>query len=72
MNDELLTLTEVAKILKINRNAVYELIGNGYIRALKLGSMKVRRSTLNAFMARLEEEQYGIENEVLNENCISQ
>lgn len=70
MNDELLTLTEVAKILKVNRNAVYELIGNGYIRALKLGSMKVRRSTLNAFMARLEE-QYAIENEVLNENRIS-
>lgn len=70
--DELLSITEVAQILKVNRNAVYELIGNGYIKALKLGSLKVRRSTLNAFMQKLEE-QYVMENEVFaNENCISQ
>ena len=69
--DELLSITEVAQILKINRNAVYELIGNGYIKALKLGSLKVRRSRLNAFMQKLEE-QYATENEVFaNENCIS-
>ena len=69
--DELLSITEVAQILKVNRNAVYELIGNGYIKALKLGSLKVRRSTLNAFMQKLEE-QYATENEVFtNENCLS-
>lgn len=48
--DELLTVKEVSKLLKVNVNKVYDLIKYGYLPALKLGSYKVRKMTLMKFM----------------------
>ena len=38
----LLTVAEVAKMLKVNRNFVYNLINNGELEAVRVGSIKVR------------------------------
>lgn len=48
--NELYTVKETAKILKINTASVYALIKSGKLRALKLGSLKVRRTTLLEFL----------------------
>ena len=40
-NCEFLTVQQVAKILKVNKNTVYDLIGAKLLRAVKLGSTKV-------------------------------
>lgn len=48
--DELLTVKEVAKVLKTNQATVYRLISNGYIKCMKLGCIKVRRKTLDNFL----------------------
>ena len=57
--DELLTIKQVAKVLKTNTNAVYELIHQHKLRALQLGSWKVRATTLQQFLADIEAEQNG-------------
>lgn len=44
------TVPEVAKILKMNKNAVYSLINKGLLTALKLGSLKVTRYELLRFL----------------------
>ena len=45
--DELLyTITEVAGLLKVNRNYVYSLINKGHLRSIKLGCRKVTRKSL--------------------------
>ena len=51
MNNELLyTVTEVAKLLKVNRTFVYELINRGELPAVKVGSLKIRKTTLEKFL----------------------
>jgi excisionase family DNA binding protein len=49
-NKELLKIREVAKILRVNPNRVYELIKSGHITALKLGDLKVTRLELMRFI----------------------
>ena len=48
----LYTVTEVAKMLKVNRNFVYNLIKNGELEAVKIGSIKVREEALNQYIER--------------------
>ena len=48
----LYTVTEVAKLLKVNRNFVYNLIKNGELEAVKIGSIKVRKEALNRYVER--------------------
>lgn len=50
MQDYLYTVEEVASILKVNKNTVYDLIRNKLLVALKLGRLKVTRTTLLAFL----------------------
>lgn len=54
MNDELLTVKEVSQIMKSNVNYVNSLINAGLLDYLKLGSRKVRSSTLYAFFEKWE------------------
>lgn len=51
----LYTIAEVAKRLKVNRNTVYKLIREGRLKAVKLGSLKVREKALEEFLDNLEE-----------------
>lgn len=46
----LYTVEEVAAILKVNKNAVYDLIRKGLLTALKLGRLKVTKPTLLDFL----------------------
>ena len=46
----LLTVTEVAKMLKVNKNFVYKIINNGELEAVKIGSIKVRKEALNRYI----------------------
>lgn len=50
MEDVLLTVAETAKILKTNPNYVYELIKRGLLPALKLGSLKIRKTAILRFL----------------------
>ena len=46
----LLTVSEVAKALKVNRNFVYKLIKDGELEAVRIGSIKVREDKLNEYI----------------------
>ena len=46
----LLSVSEVAKLLKVNRNFVYKLIKDGELEAVRIGSIKVRREALNRYV----------------------
>lgn len=54
MEDILYTVTEVSKLIKSNPGYVYRLIKCGLLPALKLGSVKVRRSALLKFLEQYE------------------
>ena len=48
------TVQEVASILHSSPNYIYELIRKGYLPAIKLGSLKVLKSTLERFLIQNE------------------
>ena len=50
MEQILFTVAEVATILKTNKTYVYSLINAGLLPALKLGSLKIRRTSLEEFL----------------------
>ena len=50
--DELYTAKEVSK--KVNVHKVYDLIHAGLLPALKLGSLKIRKESLNDFLKKYE------------------
>ncbi|MDO4173937.1 MAG: helix-turn-helix domain-containing protein [Eubacteriales bacterium] len=54
MEDTLLTVKEVSRVLKTNINYVYKLIRTGLLPVLKLGSYKIRRSSLDEFLKKYE------------------
>ncbi|MBN1046221.1 DNA-binding protein [Clostridium botulinum] len=55
MSEMLYTVKETSKILKTNTDYVYSLIRKGYLRCLKLGSYKIRKSTLEEFLEKYED-----------------
>lgn len=51
MNETMIyTVKEVATILHSSPNYVYELIKKGYLPVIKLGSIKILKSTLETFL----------------------
>ena len=48
----LYTVTEVAKMLKVNRNFVYKLINDGELEAVRIGSIKIRKDDLISYIER--------------------
>lgn len=54
----LYTVAEVAKILKTNKNYVYQLINAGILPATQIGSIKIRHDTLAKFLAKAEGYNY--------------
>ncbi|MGV8149664.1 MAG: helix-turn-helix domain-containing protein [Alkaliphilus sp.] len=68
--DVLYTILEVSKIIKTNPAYVYRLIRAGLLPVLKLGSFKVRRTALIAFLEKYEgQDLTDPENIVLLEIC---
>lgn len=54
MEEMVYTVKEVASILKTNVDYVYKLQRAGLLRFMKIGSLKCRKSTLEAFLARYD------------------
>lgn len=54
MEPMLYTVKEVSKILKTSPDNVYALYHAGVLPMLKLGSLKCRRETLEAFLKKVE------------------
>lgn len=52
--EELLTVQQVAKILQTNVDYVYKLQRTGLLKFLKIGRLKCRRATLDAFIKQFE------------------
>lgn len=46
----LYTVSEVAKLLKVNRNHIYKLINGGELEAVKIGSIKVKKEALDRYV----------------------
>ncbi len=54
-NDKILyTVKETAGTLGVNVHVIYNLIKKGLLPALKLGSMKVRKESIEAFVKKYE------------------
>lgn len=49
-DDLIFTVPEVAKILKVEQCTVRNLIKKGYLQALKLGRLKVRKVEIERFL----------------------
>lgn len=59
MSDDIIyTISEVSKLLKVNRNFVYELIKSGKLKAIKIGSLKVRKKDLHEYLDNLNSINY--------------
>lgn len=54
MEQMLYTVSETSKILKTNSSYVYSLIKLGILPAIKLGSYKIRKSTIENFLQQYE------------------
>ena len=54
MDDTLYTVAEVAKILKMGKNRVYDLIKTELIPVLILGGYKIRKEAVNQFWEKYE------------------
>ena len=46
----LLTVAEVAKMLRVNRNFVYKIIKDGELEAVRVGSIKVKKEALTKYV----------------------
>lgn len=51
---KLFTVIETGKLLGIGRIKVYELIKGGYLPALNLGGLKIRKETIDEFLSKYE------------------
>ncbi|MBE5936022.1 MAG: helix-turn-helix domain-containing protein [Lachnospiraceae bacterium] len=54
MQEMLFTVKQVSELLHCNQAYVYELINHKLLPVLKLGSYKVRKSTLEEFLQKYE------------------
>ena len=48
----LYTVAEVASLLKVNKNAVYELVKHGYMKTIKYGVVKIPSTEVENFIAK--------------------
>lgn len=52
--ENLYTVQEVSKLLKVSKNRVYDMIHAGLLPVMKMGGIKVRESALEAFLQKYE------------------
>lgn len=51
--EQIYTVNEAAKLLKTSRNNVYDFIKSGELKAIKIGSIKIKESDLQKFINKL-------------------
>lgn len=49
-NDKLLTIEEVAEILRVSTRTIVRYIENGRLKASKIGVWRIKRLDMNAFL----------------------
>lgn len=65
MNETIIyTVKEIAKILHTSPNYIYQLIDKGYLPAIRLGSIKVLKSSLDKFLEENEGNDLSDVNEI--------
>ena len=73
MEDALYTVPEVAKILKTNVDYVYKLQRAGLLKFMKIGRLKCRKSTLEAFLEKFDgldiSDPFDVKGVDANEEC---
>ena len=52
--NKLMTVSEVAKLLRVNKNFVYRLINNGELEAVRIGSIKVTAEAVDQYIERVK------------------
>ena len=52
--NKLMTVSEVAKLLRVNRNFVYRLINEGELEAVRIGSIKVTAEAVDRYIERVK------------------
>lgn len=59
MNDDIIyTISEVSKLLKVNKNFIYGIIKSGKLKAVKIGSLKVKKNDLQEYLDNLNPTNY--------------
>ena len=48
--DLIYTVSETAKLLKVNKNTVYDLIHSGVLKCIKLGNSKITAKAIHEFL----------------------
>ena len=48
--NKLMTVSEVAKLLRVNKNFVYRLINEGELEAVRIGSIKVTAKAVDRYI----------------------
>lgn len=72
MNEKIIfTVKEVAEMLHSSPNYIYSLIEKGYLPAIKLGSIKVLKSSLEKFLIENEGNDLSDINNIKKINIIS-
>lgn len=51
-NEMVYTVKEVSEILRCGKAYVYKLINTGQLKCLRLGTIKIRKSTLEEFLSK--------------------
>ncbi|MBM6930389.1 helix-turn-helix domain-containing protein [[Clostridium] spiroforme] len=54
MKEQLYNVMETARLLKIRRNRVYDLINSGILPAMNLGGYKIRASSIDKFIEKYD------------------
>lgn len=54
MGDRLYNVAEIARILNIGKNRVYDLVNSGILPSLYLGGVKVRSKSLENFLEKYD------------------
>ena len=52
--EQIYTVKEVMKILKVSKNTVYRLIETGELKSFKAGHLKIRESALQEYIEKQE------------------
>lgn len=72
MNEKIIfSVKEVAEMLHSSPNYIYSLIEKGYLPAIKLGSLKILKSTLERFLIENEGNDLSDINNIKKMNIIS-
>lgn len=72
MNETILyTVKEVSKMLHLSPNYIYQLIDKGYLPAIKLGSIKILKTSLEKFLLEYEGKDFSDINNIVDLTNIS-